>query len=113
MSSDETRLRQSLLNLISNACKFTENGKVTVFNKSIQEAGQPWIEFEVRDTGIGMSDQQLTKIFDDFAQASLIRPPSMGEQDWAFYNKQLIEMMGGELRVTSKEGIGSPSDISA
>jgi len=113
MSSDETRLRQSLLNLISNACKFTENGKVTVSSKAIQEAGQPWVEFEVRDTGIGMSDEQLAKIFDDFAQASADTTTKYGGTGLGLsITKQLIEMMGGELRVTSEEGIGSAFTIS-
>lgn len=113
MSSDETRLRQSLLNLISNACKFTENGKVTVSSKSIQEADQPWLEFEVRDTGIGMSDEQLAKIFDDFAQASADTTTKYGGTGLGLsITKQLIEMMGGELRVTSEEGIGSAFTIS-
>ena len=70
MKNDETRLRQCIINLISNACKFTSNGLVTLTVDSSNNNGNEVIIFTVKDTGIGMKKEQLQKIFEEFSQAS-------------------------------------------
>ncbi len=112
MESDETRLRQSLLNLLSNACKFTEQGSVTLTARPYQDVGENWLEFAVSDTGIGMSEAQMAKIFDDFTQAEAGTTAKFGGTGLGLsITKQLIEMMGGRLQVTSIEGSGSTFTI--
>jgi hypothetical protein len=70
MEADQMRLRQALLNLMSNANKFTEKGTVTVAAYQGQENGRDWITLAVTDTGIGMTPEQMNKLFQDFSQAS-------------------------------------------
>src|SRR6202011_450567 len=70
MHADQTRLRQSLLNLASNANKFTEKGTVTIDAHQWQENGRDWIALAVTDTGIGMTAEQMGKLFQEFSQAS-------------------------------------------
>src|SRR5262249_39097828 len=69
MHSDLTKIRQSLLNLLSNACKFTEHGTVWLQVGCDTVDGQDWITFRIRDTGIGMTPEQLEKLFKEFVQA--------------------------------------------
>jgi signal transduction histidine kinase/DNA-binding response OmpR family regulator len=112
MRSDETRMRQSLLNLISNACKFTEEGEVTLTATSSESEGLEWVEFAVSDTGIGMTQEQMDKIFDDFTQAEAETTAKFGGTGLGLsITKQLVEMMGGELSVGSEEGVGSTFSI--
>ena len=68
--ADQTRFRQSLLNLASNANKFTEKGTITIAAHQGQENGRDWITFAVTDTGIGMTAEQMGKLFQEFSQAS-------------------------------------------
>ena len=106
MHTDETRLRQSLLNLIGNACKFTENGevKLTITNSTNDNN----VLFAVSDTGIGLTDEQMAKIFDDFTQAGSETTAKFGGTGLGLsITKNLIEMMGGTLSVKSKIGTGS------
>ncbi len=63
------RLRQILLNLLSNACKFTKAGTVRLHVTRTSEAGQGWVEFAVSDSGIGMTEEQLGRLFQEFSQA--------------------------------------------
>jgi signal transduction histidine kinase len=72
--ADQTRLRQSLLNLASNANKFTEKGTITIAAHQGQENGRGWITFAVADTGIGMTPEQMGKLFQEFSQASSFLP---------------------------------------
>jgi len=105
MHSDETRLRQSLLNLVGNACKFTENGTVKLSVSSL-DAGI--IKFSVSDTGIGLTEDQMAKIFEDFTQAGSETTAKFGGTGLGLsITKNLIEMMGGTLSVESKIGVGS------
>jgi hypothetical protein len=67
--ADNMRLRQILLNLLSNACKFTRGGMVRLRIAGAEEAGQHWVDFAVSDTGIGMSEEQLGRLFQEFTQA--------------------------------------------
>src|ERR1700730_3279898 len=68
--ADQTRFRQSLLNLASNANKFTEKGTITIAAHQAQENGRDWVTFAVADTGIGMTAEQMGKLFQEFSQAS-------------------------------------------
>ena len=112
MRSDETRLRQSLLNLISNACKFTEDGRVTLKVEAYEAQGAPWLQFSVQDSGIGMTEGQMAKIFDDFTQAEAETTAKFGGTGLGLsITKQLIEMMGGRLSVASEIGSGSTFTI--
>ena len=67
--TDAARVRQALINLVGNAIKFTAKGSVEVIGRLTQFEGRPQIEFDVVDTGIGIGDEQLEKIFDPFVQA--------------------------------------------
>src|SRR6516162_3489243 len=69
MHADQMRLRQALLNLMSNANKFTERGTITVDARKGQENGRDWVTIAVADTGIGMTPEQMSKLFQDFSQA--------------------------------------------
>src|SRR5206468_1654760 len=69
LRGDPVRLRQTLLNLLSNACKFTKNGEVRLSVVRIDDGGAPWVEFAVADSGIGISPEQLAKLFQEFSQA--------------------------------------------
>ena len=105
MHSDETRLRQSLLNLVGNACKFTENGTVKLSVSSLDEG---IIKFSVSDTGIGLTEDQMAKIFEDFTQAGSETTAKFGGTGLGLsITKNLIEMMGGTLSVESNIGVGS------
>jgi signal transduction histidine kinase len=108
MHSDETRLRQSLLNFLSNACKFTQNGIVTFSAKAMDIDGVPSIEFMVGDNGIGMTPEQLDKVFEEFTQAEDSTAAKYGGTGLGLpITKRLVEMMGGEIDVTSQPGEGS------
>src|SRR5260370_24360935 len=69
MRADVTKVRQILFNLLSNACKFTDHGSVSVSVDPIQLENREWIQFQVRDTGIGISAKQKENLFQEFAQA--------------------------------------------
>jgi len=105
MHSDETRLRQSLLNLIGNACKFTENGVVKLAVSSLDNGN---LRFAVSDTGIGLTEEQMAKIFEDFTQAGSETAAKFGGTGLGLsITKNLIGMMGGTLSVKSEIGVGS------
>src|SRR6202023_1068814 len=70
LHADQMRLRQALLNLLSNANKFTEKGTITIAAYQGQENGRDWITLAVTDTGIGMTPEQMGKLFQEFSQAS-------------------------------------------
>tara|TARA_B110000196_G_scaffold280408_1_gene260567 strand:- start:2720 stop:5782 length:3063 start_codon:yes stop_codon:yes gene_type:complete len=105
MHSDETRLRQSLLNLLGNACKFTENGVVKL-TANFLDTGVA--RFTVSDTGIGLTKEQMSKIFEDFTQAGAETTAKFGGTGLGLsITKTLIQMMGGTLSVESELGVGS------
>jgi signal transduction histidine kinase len=102
---DGQRLRQVLLNLLSNAAKFTEKGDIDL---TVQRTGDGGVCFAVRDTGIGMSAEQLDRLFEPFGQAdSSITQRYGGTGLGLAISQRFIEMMGGSITVDSKSGIGS------
>ena len=106
--TDPTRLKQCLINLANNAIKFTEQGHVYV-NVSLQENNhKPFIQFDVEDTGIGISAEKQESIFEPFTQADGSTTRKFGGTGLGLtITKQLAELMGGTLTLTSEEGKGS------
>jgi signal transduction histidine kinase len=110
--ADQTRFRQSLLNLASNANKFTEKGSITVAAHQGQENGRDWITLAVTDTGIGMTPEQMTKLFQEFSQASSATASKYGGTGLGLaISKRFCQMMGGDITVESKPGKGSTFTI--
>jgi signal transduction histidine kinase len=106
MEADRAKLRQCLLNLVSNALRFTKAGEVTVTVKHDPDGAG--IMFEVRDTGIGMNAEQLGRIFQPYAQADRLTSHTYGGTGLGLViTKQLAEAMGGSLKVESELGIGT------
>jgi signal transduction histidine kinase len=110
--ADETRLRQSLLNLASNANKFTEKGTITIAAHRRQEKSRDWITLAVIDTGIGMTPEQMGKLFQDFSQASSATASKYGGTGLGLaISKRFCQMMGGDITVESEPGRGSTFTI--
>jgi adenylate cyclase len=104
---DAMRLRQILLNLLSNACKFTKQGEVTLRARRLVNGGN-WIELAVADTGIGMTTEQQVKLFEEFAQADASTAQRFGGTGLGLaISRKLARMMGGDVTVTSEPGKGS------
>ena len=102
---DEQRLRQVLLNLLSNAAKFTKDGDITM---SVERDGDGWVRFAVRDTGIGMNAEQVDSLFQPFVQAdSSITRRFGGTGLGLSISQRFVEMMGGRITIESDEGVGS------
>jgi PAS domain S-box-containing protein len=110
MHSDMTKVRQSLFNLLSNAAKFTENGTITlsVEREKKKADGADYILFKVSDSGIGMTGEQLSKLFQPFTQAETTTHKQYGGTGLGLaLTKRFCEMMGGEVSVESEVGRGS------
>jgi signal transduction histidine kinase/CheY-like chemotaxis protein len=107
LTVDPMRLRQILLNLLSNACKFTKQGEVTLRVRRVVH-GQNWIEMAVADTGIGMTPEQQAKLFEEFSQADSSTARRYGGTGLGLaITRKLARMMGGDVTVTSESGKGS------
>lgn len=105
---DVTKLRQILLNLLSNAAKFTHAGRVTLRVTSIYDDGVNWIRFEVQDTGIGLSVEQQAKLFHEFVQADASTTRRYGGTGLGLaLARKFAAMLGGEIAVNSELGKGS------
>ncbi|MES9872938.1 MAG: ATP-binding protein [Candidatus Sedimenticola sp. 6PFRAG7] len=109
LRGDSLHLRQVLVNLAGNAIKFTESGSVTIRAMAVSGTSfKPVIRFEVEDTGIGIPDNKLGIIFNDFTQADTSTTRQYGGTGLGTtIAKQLVELMGGEIGAFSKEGQGS------
>jgi adenylate cyclase len=104
---DPMRLRQILLNLLSNACKFTKDGEVSLRARKVAD-GRDVIELAVADTGIGMTPEQLTKLFQEFSQAEASTAKNYGGTGLGLaIARKLARMMGGDVTVVSESGKGS------
>jgi signal transduction histidine kinase len=104
VQADPTRLRQVVLNLLGNACKFTERGEVRL----ALSCDASRIKFAVVDTGIGISEEQFPKLFAEFTQADASTTRRYGGTGLGLaISRRLCRMMGGDIDVVSKPGIGS------
>ncbi len=108
MRADLTKVRQSLFNLLSNACKFTEQGTIT-FDASREHAPDgDWITFRVTDTGIGMSPDQMDQLFQAFLQVDVSATRQYGGTGLGLaISRHFCRMMGGDITVESELGVGS------
>ena len=107
LTVDPMRLRQILLNLLSNACKFTKEGDVKLRASRVSN-GRDWIELSVSDTGIGMTTEQQAKLFEEFTQADATTAQRFGGTGLGLaITRKLARMMGGDVTVTSEPGKGS------
>jgi len=105
---DPMRLRQILLNLLSNACKFTNEGEVSLQVKRAALNGHGVVEFAVADTGIGMTAEQMGKLFQEFSQAEATTARDYGGTGLGLaITRKLCQMMGGDVTVSSEVGKGS------
>jgi signal transduction histidine kinase len=112
MHADQMRLRQALLNLMSNANKFTEKGTITIAAHQAQENGRDWITVAVADTGIGMTPDQMGKLFHEFSQASSATASKYGGTGLGLaISRRFCQMMGGDITVESEPGRGSTFTI--
>ena len=103
---DPMRLRQILLNLLSNACKFTKQGEVKLKARRVVNGGG--IEFAVCDTGVGMTTEQQAKLFQEFTQADSLTARHFGGTGLGLaISRRLARMMGGDVTVASEPGKGS------
>jgi signal transduction histidine kinase len=107
LTADSMRLKQILLNLLSNACKFTKEGEVVLRVRKVAD-GRGWIELAVVDSGIGMTAEQQAKLFQDFTQADSLTARRYGGTGLGLaISRKLARMMGGDVTVTSEPGKGS------
>jgi signal transduction histidine kinase/DNA-binding response OmpR family regulator len=108
MTADAMKIRQSILNLISNASKFTENGTITLKVRREVMDGEDWIAYHITDTGIGMTPEQVDKVFKEFTQADTSTTRKYGGTGLGLaISKRFSEMMGGNIQVSSELNKGS------
>ena len=107
LTADSLRLKQILLNLLSNACKFTKQGEVALRVRKVAD-GRDWVELAVADTGIGLTAEQQAKLFQEFTQADSLTARRYGGTGLGLaLSRKLARMMGGDVTVTSEAGKGS------
>jgi signal transduction histidine kinase len=112
LQTDQTKLRQAALNLLSNAAKFSENGTVTLDVRRERKPAGDWVQIEVRDTGIGIAAENLGKLFQNFAQATATTSVQYGGTGLGLaLSQKLCALMGGGIAVTSELGRGSTFTI--
>jgi signal transduction histidine kinase len=114
MRADLSKVRQSLFNLLSNACKFTERGRITltVSRTSDSLSSADWITFRISDTGIGITPEQMAKLFQPFTQADASTTRQYGGAGLGLaITKRFCQMMGGDITVDSEVGKGSTFTI--
>ena len=112
MHADLTKVRQSLFNLLSNACKFTERGTVALAIARERDDAGEWITFAVSDTGIGLTPEQIGRLFQEFSQAEASTTRRYGGTGLGLaLSRRLCQMMGGEITVASVPGEGSTFTI--
>jgi signal transduction histidine kinase/DNA-binding response OmpR family regulator/HAMP domain-containing protein len=111
MSTDRTKLKQCLLNVLSNASKFTDNGKLTLVVEHLP-ANPPMVEFTISDTGIGMTTEQLGHLFQAFSQADASTTKKFGGTGLGLViTRHFCRLLGGDITVASRAGEGSTFTI--
>ncbi len=112
MVSDSVKVRQLLLNLLSNACKFTESGIISLSVRQLSRDGHGTVQITVSDTGIGMSEEHLSRIFEAFTQADASTTRKFGGTGLGLaITKKFVELMGGDISVSSEPGIGTTFSV--
>jgi len=108
MTSDAVKIRQVLLNLLSNACKFCENGEITLEVSSIQLNSSPWMAFKVTDTGRGIENEEMEKLFDEFTQIDSAQTKNTtGTGLGLAICRKFCNLLGGDVYVESILGEGT------
>jgi signal transduction histidine kinase len=108
VTTDQTKLRQVVLNLLSNAAKFTDGGVVTFTISRRASAGGDWVELSVDDTGVGIAPEDMPKLFQNFAQVSAATSAQYGGTGLGLaVSQKLCALMGGGITATSEPGRGS------
>jgi signal transduction histidine kinase len=108
MCADLTKVRQSLLNLLSNACKFTQHGLIEVRVRLESSNGRDWVCCDVKDSGIGMTPEQVRRVFEPFTQADAATARKYGGTGLGLtISRKFCELMGGNIHVESKLGEGT------
>ena len=111
MRTDRTKLKQSLLNILSNGSKFTQNGRLTLVAERFK-ADRPMVRFAVSDTGIGMTKEQLGRLFQAFSQADASTTKKYGGTGLGLaISRRFCQLLGGDIAVTSRPGKGSTFTI--
>ena len=111
-NQDVTKLRQSLLNLLSNAAKFTHEGTITLQVERELTNGEAWLSFAVSDTGIGIATDKLDQVFEEFSQADNSTTRDYGGTGLGLtISQRFCQMLGGDMTVTSNLGVGSTFTI--
>jgi signal transduction histidine kinase len=111
--TDENRLRQCVRNLLTNACKFTRDGEIVVRAERMRIDGAGWLRLEVHDSGIGMTSDQVTYIFEPFMQVDNSNTRRHGGMGLGLaITKRLINLLGGTIAVHSRRGFGTMFIIS-
>ncbi len=112
LRSDPLRLKQVLLNLLSNACKFTENGRIDLEIHTVTRDQRPWVDFAIHDTGIGLSAEQIKQLFQDFVQVDSSPTRKYGGTGLGLaISRRICQMMGGDISIESTPGEGSTFTI--
>jgi signal transduction histidine kinase len=108
MHADQMRLRQALLNLLSNANKFTDRGTISIDARQGQENGRDGVTISIADTGIGMTPEQMGRLFQEFSQATSTTASKYGGTGLGLaISRRFCQMMGGDITVASEPGRGS------
>jgi len=108
VSTDQTKLRQAALNLMSNAAKFTQDGTITLSVQRRRSQAGDWIEIQVRDSGIGITEADISRLFQNFGQASRATSSKYGGTGLGLaLSQRLCALMGGGISATSEVGQGS------
>ena len=112
IQNDMTKLRQIVFNLLSNAAKFTEEGTITIGIQKEVVGGKDWLDISVTDTGIGMTSSQVANVFDEFTQADSSTTRKYGGTGLGLpISRHFSQMIGGDIHVTSEEGVGSTFNV--
>ena len=108
MYSDLTKLRQMVFNLLSNACKFTKDGTVTIDVTASSKGNREFVSFSIADSGIGITDEQMKNLFQPFSQADSSTTRNFGGTGLGLtITKKFSEILGGKIIVTSESGVGT------
>ena len=108
IQTDIMRLKQALFNLLSNACKFTSDGAVTLEIYSHHDDQKDWIYFKVSDTGIGITEEQMKKLFNEFTQADSTTTRKYGGTGLGLViSQRFCQLLGGDINASSTHGVGS------